>query len=79
MSRGYQTFFKDKGTVATVAERSASLVCSELFEDLGGDVIPLAETEVECQRTQDVYSFFKNNQNMDISPEVAKTIREVLI
>lgn len=61
--KGYQTFFKDKGTVVTVAERS-SIVCSELFEDLGGDVIPLSETEVECQRAQDVYSFVQNNHNM---------------
>ena len=62
--RGYQTFFtregKDKG-IATVGQRSDSIVCSELFEDLGGDVIPLSDTEVECQRVKDVYSFCKNN------------------
>lgn len=64
MSRGYQTFFtrdgKDKG-IASVNMKDNAMVCSELFEDLGGDVIPLSETEVECQRVKDVYSFCKNN------------------
>lgn len=60
--RGYQTFFKDGE--ATVGQRESSLVCSELFEELGGNVVPLADTDVECQRQKDVYSFVQNNKDI---------------
>ena len=63
MSRSSQTFFRNGE--AKVAEKDTSIVCSELFEDLGGEVIPLADTEVECQRVPDVYSFVQNNHDMD--------------
>lgn len=66
--RGNQVYFypQPKGpSLAVVSSRNAdALICSELFENLGGDVIPLADTEVECQRVPDVYSFVKNNQDM---------------
>jgi hypothetical protein len=53
---------KNGESEAVVSGRNAdALICSELFEELGGDVIPLAETKVECQRVKDVYSFVQNN------------------
>jgi len=81
--RGNQVYFvpQNKGpSQATVSSRrSDALICSELFEDLGGDVIPLSDTEVECQRAQDVYSFVQNNKDMDISPVELATIGEMII
>ena len=66
--RGHQVYFKPQDTgssLAVVSERNANaLICSELFEELGGDVIPLSDTEVECQRVKDVYSFVQNNNDM---------------
>lgn len=66
--RGHQVYFAPKPngeSEAVVSGRNAdALICSELFEELGGDVIPLSDTEVECQRVQDVYSFVQNNHDM---------------